>query len=66
MKIFVLLPLILLTRIAVHFDPHLFRYWDLTSLEQWRRLKTTRTAYVIGVAGWVIFFGAIYFLVRWF
>ena len=41
MKIIVLLPFILLVRVIAHFDPHLFRYWGVHSLDHWRFWGTT-------------------------
>jgi len=64
MKIFVLFPFILLVRILGRHDPHMFRYWDVTSMYQWRRSKLTWQAYAIALAGWGILLG-LCFLVRW-
>jgi type IV secretory pathway VirB3-like protein len=65
MKIFILFPFILLVRILARHDPHLFRYWDVKSMQSWRRSRTTWKAYAIGVAGWGIVLGSLCFLVRW-
>ena len=65
-KVIILLPFILLVRIIAKYDPHLFRYWAVDSMEYWRRWGASWTwkAYAMGVAGWAILFGAVYFLAR--
>jgi hypothetical protein len=65
MKIIVLLPFILLVRVIAHFDPHLFRYWDVHSMDHWRFWGTTWKGYAIGLAGWAILLGGLYSLVVW-
>ena len=67
MKILVLLPFILLVRLAARCDPHLFRYWDVRSLRTWREGRLTWGAWAIAAAGWAILactLGVIYLLVR--
>jgi len=66
-KVIVLLPFIFLVRLIAKYDPHLFRYWAVDSLEYWCRWAASWTwkAYAIGMAGWAILFGAVYFLARW-
>jgi hypothetical protein len=65
MRIVVLYPFIVLVRILARQDPHMFRYWDVKSLENWRRIPTTWQAYAIGLAGWGIALGGLCLLVQW-
>lgn len=66
-RITVLLPFIILVRIITKFDPHLFRYWAVDSMDYWRRWGSTWSwkAYAIALAGWAIVFAALYLFVRW-
>ena len=51
MKIIVLWPFILLVRVIAYFDPHLFRYWAVHSMDHWRFWGKTWKGYAIGLAG---------------
>jgi hypothetical protein len=64
-RIICLLPFIMLVRLLARHDPHFFRYWDVTSMEQWRRSRLSWMAYAISLVGWAIILAGMYFLVRW-
>jgi hypothetical protein len=57
MKVFLLSPFILLVQILAGLDPKLFRDWDLTSLDNWHRGRTSWKAYVISLTMWASAFG---------
>jgi len=65
-RIIVLLPFIILVRVISKYDPHLFRYWAVESMEYWCRWGGAWDwkAYVIALAGWVMLFCSLYFLIR--
>lgn len=65
MKIIVLFPFILLVRLLARLDPHMFRHWDVKSMQSWHRSQTTWKAYAIGLAGWGIVLGGLCLFVRW-
>jgi len=53
MEIIILLPFILLVRVIAHFDPHLFRYWAVHSMDHWRFWGTTWKGYATGEIEWM-------------
>jgi hypothetical protein len=65
LRTFILLPHILLVRFLARRDPRLFRYWNVESLQNWRRIGVTWRAYAIAAAGWAIVAGVMWLAVRW-
>ena len=54
-----LLPCIALVRLSARLDPHLWRWWDVKSLESWKTLRVTWVAWALALAGWALLFAAV-------
>lgn len=64
LRIIVLLPSIILVRLAARIDAHAFRYWDVKSLQNWPNLPLRRRAYVRSLAVWGALFVGLFFFLR--
>lgn len=65
LRVLFLLPFILLIWMTELCDSRLWRYWNMKSLENWRRFRWRWHAYAIALAGWVFAAATAYILTRW-
>jgi hypothetical protein len=64
LRVLFLLPFILLIWMTELFDSRLWRYWNMKSLENWRRFRWRWSAYAFALGGWVFAAASAYVLTR--
>jgi len=65
LRLLLLLPFLLLVLVSERVDPHLWRYWNMRSLANWRQFRWQWTAYALSMIGWGIAATGLHYLVRW-
>jgi len=65
LRVLYLLPFVLLVWISEFLDRRLWRYWNMKSMENWRRFRWRWPAYIIALVGWFFAAAALLCLMRW-
>ena len=65
LRVLYLLPFVLLVWISEFLDRRLWRYWNMKSMENWRRFQWRWPAYIIALVGWFFAAAALLCLMRW-
>jgi hypothetical protein len=65
LKVFFLLPFMILVRLLAWLDPHLWRHRDVKSWRNWLWMRWTWVAYALALAGWIVLFGGVGIAVHW-
>ena len=65
LRVLYLLPFVLLVWISEFLDRRLWRYWNMKSVENWRRFQWRWPAYIIALVGWLFAAAALLCLMHW-
>lgn len=65
LRVYFLGPWVLVVWLTAWADPHLWRYWNMKSMANWRWFRWRWQAYAISLLGWMALGSGAFFLACW-